>query len=103
MIPRYLVCYSERHLCHVTEDLFFLCICRVAALFAYRCRVVLTHLFPIVGVCGAFPPPPRGGGSGRVGLGGWGWGGHVGRFGGYMPPRPSVGPSQAPCLPLPSP
>ena len=46
---------------------------------------------------GAFAP---GGG----GPGGWVWGvgGQVGRFGGYMPPRPSVGPSQAPYLPLPS-
>ena len=35
---------------------------------------------------------PRGGGSGRVGF--WG-GGQDGRFGGYMPPTPSVGRSQA--------
>ena len=35
--------------------------------------------------------------GGLVGVGGgWGGGVRVGRFRGYMPPRPSVGPSQAP-------
>ena len=48
------------------------------------------------GVWGGFA---GGGGSGRVGLGG---GGQGGRFGGDMPPRPSIGPSQTPYLPLPS-
>ena len=46
---------------------------------------------------GLFAPGGGGGGSGRVGLGGGG-----GAIGGYMPPRPSVGPSEAPYLPLPS-
>ena len=50
------------------------------------------------GVWGGFCPW-GGGESGMVGFGG---GGQMGRHGGYMPPRPSVGPSQAPYLPLPS-
>ena len=33
---------------------------------------------------------------------GWGGGVQVGRFGGYMPPKPSVGPSQAPLTSPPS-
>ena len=39
-----------------------------------------------------------GGGAFAGGGGGLGWlvGIQVGRFGGYMPPRPSVGPPQAP-------
>ena len=50
------------------------------------------------GLRGAFAPGGGGGeGSGRVG---WLGGVEVGQFGGYMPPRPSVGPSQAPLTSL---
>ena len=54
----------------MTEDLFFLCICRVTTLFASLCRVVVTHLFPIAGVPGGGgrPPPLAVVGRSNVGL-----------------------------------